>query len=71
MPDDMKTKALGFLSGQTPRVLIAIVTIGSLVGMAWFGKLTDVLAICISIVGCFALLMNYLIVRKTGKESKL
>lgn len=70
MPDDgLKTKTLGFLSSQTPRVLIAIVTIGALGGMAWFEKLTDVLAICIAAVGCFALLMNYLIVKKTRKES--
>lgn len=69
MSDDLKTKALGFLSTQTPRVLIAIATIGSLGGMAWFEKLTDVLAICITAVGCFALLMNYLIVKKTGGES--
>lgn len=69
MPENgLKTKALGFLSSQTPRVIIAIVTIGALGGMAWFEKLTDVLAICITAVGIMALLMNYLIVKKTGKE---
>lgn len=70
MPEEgLKTKVLSFLSGQTPRVIIAIITIGALIGMAWFEKLTDVLAICIAVVGCFALLMNYLIVKKTGGES--
>ena len=64
MPEDLKSQGLSFLKTQSPRVIIALATIGALVGMAWFGKLTDILAICITVAGSVALVTNYLIVRK-------
>ena len=62
--EDLKTQGLSFLKTQSPRVIIALVTIGALVGMAWFDKLTDVLAVCITVAGSFAQWMNYLAVKK-------
>lgn len=63
MPEDLKTQGLSFLKTQSPRVIIALITIGALVGMQWFGKLTDVLAICVTVAGSVALVTNYLIVK--------
>ena len=68
MPDDIKSKALGFLSSQTPRVLIALATIGAVAGMQWFGKATDATTYTIGAVGAIALIMNYFIVRKGGSK---
>lgn len=68
MPEGYKEKAIELLSTQTPRVLIAVATIAPIAVMSWFGKSTDVTTVSIAFVGCFALLMNYLIVIKTGKE---
>ena len=68
MPDDIKTKALGFLSTQTPRVLIALITIGAIAGMQWFGKATDTTTYAIGAIGIVALIMNYLIVKKEKKK---
>jgi hypothetical protein len=70
MPDGLKEKVLTMLGNQTPRVLIAVVTIGAVGSMQWFGKATDVTTVTIGAVGCFALLMNWLIVKQTGKETK-
>ena len=66
MPEEIKTKALTFLAGQTPRVLIALATIGAIGGMQWFGKATDATTYTIGAVGVVALIMNYFIVRKEG-----
>lgn len=63
MPENLKTQGLNFLKTQSPRVIIILATIGALVGMQWFGKLTDVLAICITVAGSVGLVTNYLIVR--------
>ncbi len=63
MPTALKEKALALLFSQTPRVLIVIVTIGALCGMSWFGKLTDVLAGCITFSGGLATIMNYKILQ--------
>lgn len=63
MPEDWKTQVLDFLKTQSPRVIIAIGAIGVLGFMQWFGKLTDTLAICITVTCCVALVTNYLIVK--------
>lgn len=70
MPDDMKTQGLKLLASQTPRVLIAIITLACLVGMAWFGKLTDVLAGCLTITGGFAQWMNFKVLAMAEKEKE-
>lgn len=66
MPEGIKEKALDFLAGQTPRVIIALITIGAIGGMQWFGKATDATTYAIAAVGCVALLMNWLIVKQNG-----
>lgn len=68
MPEGIKGKALTMLASQTPRVLIAIITIGSLVGLQWFGKFDPWIGGYITATGIIASIMNWLIVKKTGKE---
>jgi len=59
MNDTLKTEGMKFLTSQTPRVLIFILTVGTLVGLKWFGKSDLELTIAISVVGCVAQWMNF------------
>ena len=71
MDTNIKTEGMKFLTSQTPRVLIFILTVGTLVGLKWFGKSDLELTIAISVVGCIAQWMNYKILAMAKKDGKL